>query len=115
MENIGIIKLKEELERLNPHAQLAVCTHWGVPFDEYIKSYSFGSSDFVIYSDVQGEELICPEDYYYTEKNGITDKHNTSSGLYENFMYKFDPSHFDIKSVEVPRVKKSFWARLLGK
>lgn len=115
MENIGIIKLKEELERLNPHTKLDVSTHWGIPFDKYVKSYSFASSDFVIYSDVPGEKLILPNGYYYTEKNGITDKHNTSSGLYETFMYEFDPSHFDIKPVEKPSAKKSFWARLLGK
>ena len=57
MENIGIVKMKAELERFNPHVQLDVCTHNSVPFNEYIKCYSFTSSDFIIIANVPGENL----------------------------------------------------------
>lgn len=35
-----------------------------------------------IYSSVPADLLILPEGFYYNEKNGITNKHNTKSGLY---------------------------------
>lgn len=31
------------------------------------------------------ENLKFPEGYYYNEKNGLTNKHNTTSGQYESF------------------------------
>lgn len=108
MENIGIIKLKKELEKSNPYVQLDFMTRYGVPFDEYIKYYSIASSDFVIYSSVPGEKLILPEGYYYNEKNGITNKHNTTSGLYESFAYRYDIGHF------APKERKSLLALFFG-
>ena len=35
-----------------------------------------------IKSDVPGDQLILPDGFYYNEKNGITNKHNTTTGLY---------------------------------
>lgn len=31
---------------------------------------------------VPANELVLPPSFYYTEKNGITNKHNTASGTY---------------------------------
>lgn len=111
MENIGIIKLKEELEKANPHVQLDFTTIYGVPFDEYIKYYSFGCMEFVIYGSVPGKNLNLPAGYYYNEK--ITNKHNTASGLYESFSYKYDVNHFAPKA-EPKKTKKSLFARLFA-
>ena len=36
----------------------------------------------IIYSAVNVEELILPQWFYYNQKNGITNKHNTQSGVY---------------------------------
>ncbi|MBR1925235.1 MAG: hypothetical protein IJ837_00060 [Clostridia bacterium] len=35
-----------------------------------------------IYCDKKPEDLILPAGYYYNEKNGITDKHNSPTGMY---------------------------------
>ena len=34
------------------------------------------------YSSVPMEQLVLPEGFYVNEKNGITNKHNTQSGMY---------------------------------
>ena len=111
MENIGIVKLKAELERLNPHVQLDVCTYTGVPFNEYIKCYSFTSSDFIIIANVPGENLHLPDGYYFNEKNGITNKHKTESGIYECFDFEYDFAHFAPKAAP----QKSIFARLFAR
>lgn len=111
MENIGIVKMKAELERLNPHVQLDVCTHSGVPFDEYIKCYSFTSSDFIIIANVPGKNLILPDGYDCNEKNGITNKHKTESGIYECFDFEYDVAHFAPKAAP----QKSIFARLFAR
>lgn len=36
----------------------------------------------IIYSSVSVQELNLPEWFYYNQKNGITNKHNTQSGIY---------------------------------
>jgi len=36
-------------------------------------------------SNVPGEDLALPEGFYYNEKNGITNKHNTESGMYASW------------------------------
>lgn len=39
----------------------------------------------VILSMVEHNELVYPEGYYWSSKNGVTNKHNTASGQYESF------------------------------
>ena len=36
----------------------------------------------IIFSSIKVEELNLPEWFYYNQKNGITNKHNTQSGIY---------------------------------
>ena len=36
----------------------------------------------IIYASVNVEELNLPKWFYYNQKNGITNKHNTQSGIY---------------------------------
>lgn len=106
MENIGIAKMREELIRLNPGAKLDV------------RDYTV-SPVITIYGNVLGASLNLPEGYYYNEKNGITNKHNTESGVYESFTYQFDTAHFEerpteVKTSEPIKAKKSLFARIFG-
>jgi len=98
MENIGITRMAKELERLNPSVQ----------FD--VLDYSV-SPVIIIFGTVPGENLILPNGYYYNKKNGITNKHNTASGLYEGFDYQYDVEHFAPKS----QPKKSVFARIFAR
>ena len=41
--------------------------------------------DGKIYSSIDGKDLLLPKRYYYNDKNGITNKHNTPNGLYVSF------------------------------
>ena len=106
MENIGIATMKKELVRLNPT----------VKFDVRDTSVS---PIIIIYGSVPGEKLNLPNGYYYNEKNGITNKHNTGSGLYESFTYQFDTAHFGAESTEVvsnePKAKKSIFAGIFAR
>ncbi len=104
MENIGICNLVKALKLLNPKVQ----------FDFYDRTKSPVE---IIFGTVPGENLVFPDGYYYNDKHGITDKHNTGSGLYEAFTYEYDPAHFEKKSTAVvnPSPKKrGLWARLFG-
>lgn len=98
MENIGITRMAKELEILNPSVQFDVRDHSVSPV-------------IVIFGTVPGENLILPEGYYYNEKNGITNKHNTVSGLYEGFNYQYDMEHFAPKS----QPKKSVFSRIFDR
>lgn len=71
MENMGIQKLTEELKRLNSGAK--------VFFDGSI----YPAVIIVECSDCA--KLTFPEGYYFNDKNGLTNKHNTASGMYESF------------------------------
>lgn len=106
MENIGIATMKKELVRLNPT----------VKFDVRDTSVS---PIIIIYGNVPGEKLKLPNGYYYNEKNGITDKHNTGSGLYESFTYQCDAAHFEAKHTEIkpsePKAKKSIFAGIFAR
>lgn len=97
MENMGITRMAKELENLNPHVQ----------FD--VRDYSV-SPVILIYGTVPGENLNLPDGYYYNDKNGITNKHNTTTGLYECFEYLFEMDHFAPKT----EPKKSWLARIFA-
>lgn len=71
MENMGIQKLTEELKRLNPGTD--VC----FKVDIYPAIIIVRCSDCA--------KLTLPEGYYLSDKNGLTNKHNTISGMYESF------------------------------
>lgn len=100
MENIGIYNLVKELKARNPEVKFDLSDRTKGPVA-------------IIYGTAPAESLSYPEGYYYNEKNGITNKHNTKSGFYEYFTYKCDLAHFEKPtSVNPAPKKKSFFARL---
>lgn len=69
---MGIQKLVKELKKLNPNVAMLI--------DE-------DSYPTIIVAKCQScEELKLPEGYDYNEKNGLTNKHHTTSGMCENFV-----------------------------
>lgn len=103
MENIGLNSMLQELSHLNPSAKFA--KDW--------REYSVVK---VIHGNVHVENLQLPDGYYYNNKNGITNKHNTTSGLYESFEYIYDPDYiFDSAPAPAPVVKKSFFQKIFGR
>ena len=106
MRNIGIKKMKEELVRLNPTVKFDVLDTTVSPTN-------------IIYANVSGESLKLPNGYYYNGDT-ITDKGNTESGIYENFLYRFDTAHFDakpnkVKIGEPTKSKKSLLSRIFDR
>lgn len=71
MENLGIKKLTEELRRLNP--EIDIC------FESEVYP------GIIIARCADCANLTFPEGYYISGKNGLTNKHNTTSGMYESF------------------------------
>lgn len=55
----------QEVRRLNPDVKIETDPDRGL-----------------IFSSVEIEDLVLPEWFYYNQKNGITNKHNTQSGIY---------------------------------
>ena len=43
---------------------------------------------WIIYSSIGIDELVLPEWFYYNEKNGITNKHNTKTWIYVSVLVK---------------------------
>ena len=62
--------LAREMQRVNPTAQIGV---------DY-----YSSSEPKLTSNIGLANLNYPQGFYYNEKNGITNKHNTESGVYLN-------------------------------
>lgn len=89
MENMGLKKLTAELQRLNRGANIISGVE-GKPK--------------VIFGTLDPEQLAMPEGYYYSEKNGITNKHNTESGIYEAYQY-----------MVLFKSKKTWFERIFGK
>lgn len=67
----------EEVKRLNPGVQIET-----------------DPDRWFIFSSVNVEDLILPEWFYYSEKNWITNKHNTKSGAYVSILV-YPISHYD--------------------
>lgn len=59
----------EQLNKLNPGANIT--------FDELHPN--------ILYSDIDANLLTLPNGWYYNEKNGITNKHNTETGVYQTY------------------------------
>lgn len=70
VENLGFSKFYQAMKALNPSVILA-------------KEERYGRLALVTSRAPEG--LTYPNGYYYNEKNGITNKHNTYSGFYECF------------------------------
>ena len=71
MENMGIQKLTKELKKLNPNINIRFKA------DIYPAIIIARCSDCAM--------LNLPAGYYCNGKNGLTNKHNTTSGQYESF------------------------------
>lgn len=71
MENMGIQRLTEELRRLNLGTDICFNP------DIYPAIIIARCSDCT--------KLSLPSGYYLSSKNGLTNKHNTTSGAYEYF------------------------------
>ena len=71
MENMGISKLTKEIKRLNPNVEV----YYNV--DSYPEIIIARCSDCT--------QLDIPTGYEFNGKNGITNKHNTTSGICESF------------------------------
>ena len=100
MENIGLSNMMKELKELNPEVEFDVCDYSVSPI-------------IIIIGTVPATQLSFPDGYYWNEKNGITNKHNTGSGLYECFTYKFDRTHFVTNSTKTK--KKSLLDQVLDR
>lgn len=76
IENLGKEKLIKELNKLNPG----------------INARNSNEYEQVILVDtgVIPNNLKYPEGYYFSEKLGINNKHNTTSGMYEYFLVLCD-------------------------
>ena len=98
MENLGIKNLKRELERLNPQVKFDTADSW---------------CTVIIFGTIAAEKLRLPNGYYYNSKNGITNKHQTESGIYESFDYVYDVAHFALHQQE-PEPEKSWFTRIFG-
>ncbi len=71
MENLGVTRLTAELKKLNPGTAICFCN------DSY--------PEIIIASCNDVSKLNLPNGYYLSDKNGLTNKHSTSSGMYEVF------------------------------
>ena len=67
----------EEVKRLNPGVQIET-----------------DPDRWFIFSSVDIEKLVLPELFYCNQKNGITNKHNTKSGIYVS-IHVYPLSHYD--------------------
>jgi hypothetical protein len=67
----------DEVKRLNPDATIET-----------------DPDRWFIFSSVDIEKLVLPEWFYCNQKNGITNKHNTKSGIYVS-IHVYPLSHYD--------------------
>lgn len=74
------------IQQLNPNADISL----GDP--NYVTK-----SEKKFYSSIPADKLILPEGFYYDEKNGITNKHNTESGMYTCLRTEEIPKEGDIR------------------
>ena len=99
MENIGINKMMEELKALNPTVKFDMLDDAVCP-------------TIIILGNVPATMLSLPQGYYWSFKNGITNKYNSNSGLYESFEYECDPMFF--KATQPAPKKKTIFGYLFG-
>ena len=70
-QSTNLYEIAEVIQQLNPNAEIRVAD---MGLD------SMATQRF--YSSVPVEQLVLPEGFYYNDKNGITNKHNTQTGMY---------------------------------
>lgn len=93
-QSIELYEIAKAIQELNPNAEIRV----GNPeFDSLALDRFFSS--------VPAEQLVLPNGFYYNTKNGVTNKHNTESGVYCAFMVE-DLSRADERML-LPRFEKT--------
>ena len=92
-QSTNLYEIAEVIQQLNPNAEIRVAD---MGLD------SMATQRF--YSSVPVEQLVLPEGFYYNEKNGITNKHNTQTGMYCALEVE-DLARAD-KSTLMPKVEK---------
>ena len=70
-QSTNLYEIAEVIQQLNPNAEIRVTD---------MRLDSMATQRF--YSSVPVEQLVLPEGFYYNDKNGITNKHNTQTGMY---------------------------------
>lgn len=70
-QSTNLYEIAEVIQQLNPNAEIRVAN---MEFDPQATTR--------FYSSVPMDKLVLPNGFYYNEKNGITNKHNTQSGFY---------------------------------
>ncbi len=90
-EPADIFEVVRDIKKLNPDAEIKT---GDVGIDSRAGERFFSS--------IPADKLVLPEGFYYNEKNGITNKHNTASGLY----LAFDVEPLEEKMEKVPAPKK---------
>ena len=70
-QSTNLYEIAEVIQQLNPNAEIRVAD---MGLD------SMATQRF--YSSVPVDQLVLPEGFYYNDKNGITNKHNTQTGMY---------------------------------
>ena len=70
-QSTNLYEIAEVIQQLNPNAEIRVAD---MGLD------SMATQRF--YSSVPVDQLVLPEGFYYNDKNGITNKHNTQTGAY---------------------------------
>lgn len=70
-KDLSVIELITELKKLNPEANISP-----------LGSEEEGMTINAIDCDIPAKDLKLPEGFYYNDKNGITNKHNTLNGSY---------------------------------
>ena len=82
--------LFKELQRLNPDVDLK-------------KDYNLITGKKMIITPVPISELVLPTNFYYNEKNGLTNKHNTENGIYS--AYEIEETQ-DIKDLNKKKIEE---------
>lgn len=93
-QSIELYEIAKAIQELNPNAEIRVGNY---ELDSMALDRFFSS--------VPAEKLVLPNGFYYNTKNGVTNKHNTESGVYCSFMVE-DLSRAD-ESMLLPRFEKT--------
>lgn len=87
-QSVDAKEIIQAIQKLNPNVEISL----GDPNldPDYYESF---------YCSIPAEQLILPDGFYYNEKNGVTNKHNTKTGEYIGIPVKPMPKKKEIKHV----------------
>lgn len=70
-QSTSLYEIADVIQQLNPDAEIRVAK---LEYDPQATKR--------LYSSVPMDQLVLPEGFYSNDKNGVTNKHNTKSGMY---------------------------------